>query len=189
MTWFNDFASHPDLLQSPAPLEPTNPDQAKLIAPAVTRALAAHPISDAFVVPIDPELADTAVLTETYSLPLESCANCVLVAGVRAGEERIAACIVLANTKADVNKHVRKLLDVRKASFLPMERATEESGMEYGGIGPIGLPEHYRILVDARVVERDHVIIGSGIRGSKIILPGAAVGELPGAEVVADLAV
>jgi len=65
----------------------------------------------------------------------------------------------------------------------------EESGMEYGGITPIGVPTQWRLLLDARVPEIETVLIGSGIRGSKLILPGRLLAELPGAEVVADLAV
>lgn len=141
---------------------------------------------DAFA--IDPQIADTAALLDATGLGPETSANCVLVAGSRSGDERIAACMVLANTRADVNKRVKKLLDVRKASFLPMDRAVGESGMEYGGIGPIGLPADYRVLIDSRVAEAEEVIIGSGIRGSKLILSGAALASLPGAEVVEGLA-
>lgn len=137
---------------------------------------------------IDPQIADTAALLDATGLGPETSANCVLVAGSRSGDERIAACMVLANTRADVNKRVKKLLDVRKASFLPMDRAVGESGMEYGGIGPIGLPADYRVLIDSRVAEAAEVIIGSGIRGSKLILSGAALASLPGAEVVEGLA-
>ena len=96
----------------------------------------------------------------------------------------IAACLVAADTRADVNTVVRKLLDVRKASFLPMDRAVVESGMEYGGITPIGLPQSWPVLVDARVVAMPHVIIGSGVRHSKIAIAGPALGALPGAEVI-----
>ena len=137
---------------------------------------------------IDPQIADTAALLDATDLSPATSANCVLVAGSRSGEERIAACMVLANTRADVNKRVKKLLDVRKASFLPLDRAVAESGMEYGGIGPIGLPENYRVLIDSRVAEARELLIGSGIRGSKILLSGAALASLPGAEVVEGLA-
>lgn len=143
---------------------------------------------DVEVFAIDPEIADTAALLSATDLSPATSANCVLVAGSRGGEERIAACMVLANTRADVNKRVKKLLDVRKASFLPLDRAVDESGMEYGGIGPIGLPEDYRVLIDSRVAEADELIIGSGIRGSKLILSGAALASLPGAEVIEGLA-
>ena len=137
---------------------------------------------------IDPVIADTAALLAATGLGPETSANCVLVAGSRSGEERIAACLVLAHTRADVNKRVKKLLDVRKASFLTMDRAVGESGMEYGGIGPIGLPENYRILIDSRVAEAEALIIGSGIRGSKLLLSGPTLASLPAAEVIEGLA-
>ena len=163
-------------------------DRLDLVAAPVAAALNGWPRSpEVAVVEIDPDLADTAALTEAYGLPLEASANCVVVAGSRGGEERIAACVVAADTRADVNTTVRKLLDVRKASFLPMDRAVEESGMEYGGITPIGLPAAWRVFVDAAVLGVPAAMIGSGVRRSKIILPGSALGDLPGAEIVEGL--
>lgn len=141
------------------------------------------------VVEIDPTLADTAACAEAYDLPLDSGANCVVVAGRRDGQERVAACVVRADTRADVNNRVKRLLDVRKASFLAMDRAVAESGMEHGGITPLGLPPTWRVLVDSRVAEIDVAVIGSGVRRSKLLLPGALLAELPRAEVVDDLAV
>ena len=141
------------------------------------------------VVEIDPDLADTAAMSEAYDVPLEASANCVVVAGRRDGEERVAACVVRADTRADVNNLVKRTLDVRKASFLAMERAVEESGMAYGGITPVGLPGPWRLLVDARVAEIDVAVIGSGVRRSKLLLPGALLAELPGAELVTGLGV
>jgi prolyl-tRNA editing enzyme YbaK/EbsC (Cys-tRNA(Pro) deacylase) len=141
------------------------------------------------VVEIDPELADTAAMTEAYDLPLTASANCVVVAGRRDGQERVAACVVRADTRADVNNLVKRTLDVRKASFLSMDRAVEESGMEYGGITPLGLPAHWRLLVDARIVDIDVAIVGSGVRRSKLLLPGRLLARLPGAEVVEGLGV
>ncbi|MFC8193318.1 YbaK/EbsC family protein [Cellulomonas sp. NPDC057328] len=151
-------------------------------------------VADAVLVTaIDPDLADTAAMTEAYDLPLEASVNCVLVAGRRAGEEKVAAALVRATTRADVNNAVKRLLDVRKASFLPMDRATAESGMEYGGITPLGLPAGYRVLADATVAA-DHpalggvVVVGSGLRRSKVALPGALLARAPGVEVVEGLA-
>jgi prolyl-tRNA editing enzyme YbaK/EbsC (Cys-tRNA(Pro) deacylase) len=169
----------------------TRPD---LLAPPVAAALEQWPaeapvsVDDVLVAPIDAELADTAAFCAAYEVGLEESANCVVVAGKRGGETRYAACIVLATTRADVNGVVRRMLDVRKASFAPMAEAVELTGMEYGGITPIGLPPEWPILVDSRVIATPHVIIGSGVRHSKIALPGPAVGALPGATVVTDLA-
>lgn len=143
------------------------------------------------VAAIDPGLADTAAFCATYDVPLEVSANCVVVAGKRDGAQRIAACVVLATTRADVNGVVRRLLDVRKASFLSMDEAVEQSGMEYGGITPLGLPAEWPILIDDAVAELPWAIIGSGIRGSKIAISGAALAALaarsPG-DVVSGLA-
>ena len=175
---------HLGILQSVAAVE-----RLDLLAPSVADALAGWGASgEVGVVEIDPDLADTAACSEAYALPLDSGANCVVVAGRRDGQERVAACIVRADTRADVNNLVKRLLDVRKASFLSMDRAVEESGMEYGGITPLGLPSPWRVLVDARALDIDVAVIGSGVRRSKLLLPGRLLGELPGAEVVEALA-
>ncbi|QGH70566.1 YbaK/EbsC family protein [Pseudactinotalea sp. HY158] len=159
-----------------------------LLAPPVAAALAGFAGADRIhVAPIDPELADTAEMTKAYELPEAASVNCVIVAGRRAGEERVAACLVRATTRADVNGAVRRLLDVRKASFWPTGRATESTGMEYGGITPIGLPGQWRLLVDEAVLAGP-AIIGSGLRRSKVLLPGADLAKLPGAEVISGLA-
>ncbi|MFE0461579.1 YbaK/EbsC family protein [Kitasatospora sp. NPDC058965] len=136
----------------------------------------------------DPEQADTAAFCAAYDTPPELSANCVVVAAKRGGELTLAACVVLATTRLDVNQSVRKHLGARKASFAPMDTAVAGTGMEYGGITPVGLPAGWPLLVDAAVAAAPHVLIGSGRRRGKLILPGAALAELPGAEVLAGLA-
>lgn len=138
--------------------------------------------------PINPDLADTAAFCEAYGVALEESANCVIVAGRRGEVTRYAACVVLATTRADVNGVVRRHLDARKASFAPMDDAVRLTGMAYGGITPIGLPKSWPVLVDSRVAAMPHVIIGSGVRHSKIAIAGPALGALPGAEVIEGLA-
>lgn len=147
-----------------------------------------QPPEQVLVAPIDPDLADTAAFCEAYQLPLDTSANCVVVSGKRGGELRYAACVVLATTRADVNGVVRRYLDVRKASFAPTEDAVARTGMEYGGITPIGLPADWPILVDQRVTATSTVVIGSGLRRSKLVVPGPALAELPGARVLEGLA-
>jgi prolyl-tRNA editing enzyme YbaK/EbsC (Cys-tRNA(Pro) deacylase) len=136
---------------------------------------------------IDPAISETAATREVYGLDPATLVNCVVVAGRREGSERIAACLVPSTKRADVNGVVRRRLDVRKASFLPMDEAVGRTGMEYGGITPIGLPGDWPILVDADVVPQAVVLIGSGIRGSKLLVPGSVLAGLPGAEVVEGL--
>jgi prolyl-tRNA editing enzyme YbaK/EbsC (Cys-tRNA(Pro) deacylase) len=163
-------------------------DHPELLAPSVHAALTAWPhTGEISVVEIDPAVADTAAMSAAYDISLDAGANCVVVMGRRDGAERIAACVVRADTRADVNNLVKRTLDVRKASFLAMERAVEETGMEYGGITPVGLPERYRVLVDAACLDVETAVIGSGVRRSKLLVPGQLLGALPGAEVLEGL--
>jgi prolyl-tRNA editing enzyme YbaK/EbsC (Cys-tRNA(Pro) deacylase) len=163
-------------------------DRPDLLGEPVAKALEALPERDRVgVAAIDPDLADTAAFCEAYGSPLEASANCVVVAGKRSGEERFAACVVLATTRADVNGVVRRRMDVRKASFAPTDTAMELTGMAYGGITPIGLPEGWPLLVDAAVAAAPEVVIGSGIRGSKLLVAGSLLAGLPNAEVVDQL--
>jgi prolyl-tRNA editing enzyme YbaK/EbsC (Cys-tRNA(Pro) deacylase) len=161
----------------------------ELLAKPVAAALADWPGgADAEVAPIDPELADTAAFCEHYEVELAESANCVVVAGKRGGVTSYAACLVTAVTRADVNGVVRRRMDARKATFAPLDDVVAATGMEYGGITPVGLPDEWPIFIDARVVEQAHVVIGSGIRGSKLWLPGPSLATLPGAEVIVGLA-
>lgn len=160
-----------------------------LVAPAVTEALRGWPAAESvLVVDTDPANADTAVFGEVYGVAPELSANCVVVAGRRGETTTMAACVILASTRADVNGVVRKRLNARKASFAPMDDAVAQTGMEYGGITPIGLPGGWPVLVDAAVVDTPWVVVGSGRRRGKLILPGKVLAELSAAEVVADLA-
>ncbi|QEO14551.1 hypothetical protein FLP10_09060 [Agromyces intestinalis] len=168
-------------------------EASELLAAPVSRALAEFAATDPAaaarvrVAPIDPGLADTAEFCAAYGVALEASANCLVVAGRRGDATTYAACVVLATTRADVNGAVRRLLDARKASFAPMDDAVALTGMEYGGITPIGVPDGWRVLVDARVRDVPDAIIGAGIRGAKIMLPGDVLCALPGVEVVEGL--
>jgi prolyl-tRNA editing enzyme YbaK/EbsC (Cys-tRNA(Pro) deacylase) len=134
---------------------------------------------------IDPGLADTAAFCEHYEIGLDVSANCVVVEARRADRVWFAACVVVATTRADVNGIVRKHLGARKISFAPMDAAVSLTGMEYGGITPVGLPDDWPILLDRNVIDQDRVIIGSGIRGSKLLAVTEVLASLPNAEVLA----
>ncbi len=162
-------------------------DRPDLLADPVATALAALDADRVGVAEIDPDLADTAEFCAHYGTPVWASANCVVILGKRGETEKLAACLVLATTRADVNGVARRRLDVRKASFAPMDRAVAESGMAYGGITPIGLPADWPLLVDTAVAEAPEVVIGSGIRGSKLLVPGDLLAALPNAEVVDGL--
>ncbi|HEY0613062.1 MAG TPA: YbaK/EbsC family protein [Candidatus Elarobacter sp.] len=172
----------------PAELAGTRPD---LLAPSTAAAIAAwrgEVSPETFwVAEIDPTLADTAAFCERYGFPMERSANCVILAARREGRAWFAACVVLATSRADVNGLAKKHLGASKISFAAMDSATEASGMEFGGITPLGLPAGWPVLVDEAVALAGRVVIGSGVRRSKISLPGQALAEIPNAVVLTGL--
>ncbi|MGL5816345.1 MAG: YbaK/EbsC family protein [Phycicoccus sp.] len=165
LTWL-DAAAHPELL-----------------APPVAAALPGPPAP--LVARIDPEVADTAALCAAHDIDLAASANCVLVAARRGGTTSHAAVVVLATQRADVNGVVRRRLGARKISFAPREDAVALSGMEFGGITPIGLPAEWPVLVDEAVLRAAEVVIGSGVRHSKLLTPPAVLLDSPAAESLA----
>lgn len=143
------------------------------------------PVGDLLYVDTEPDVADTAEFAEHYgSWLLDVSANCVIVAGKRGGQTTLVGCVVPSSTRVDVNGVVRRELGVRKASFAARETAVGESGMEFGGITPLGLPGNWPLLVDAAVADTPYVLLGSGQRRGKLIVPGKALAGLPGARVV-----
>ncbi|WP_200828261.1 YbaK/EbsC family protein [Mycobacterium sp. 3519A] len=150
----------------------------------VADAVRPHLRDGLWVSAIDPDLADTAAFCDHYDIGLDVSANCVVVEARRADRVWYAACVVLATTRADVNGVVRKHLGARKISFASMDDAVALTGMEYGGITPVGSPADWPILVDANVVDQQRVVIGSGIRGSKLLADTSVLATLPNAEVL-----
>lgn len=156
-----------------------------LVAASIRESVEGAELSkEIFVAKINPELADTATFCEYYDIGLDVSANCVIVEARRGDKTWYAACVILATTRADVNGVVRRQLDARKISFAPMDKAVSLSSMEYGGITPIGLPNDWPLLIDVRVNEAARVIIGSGIRGSKLLIPGKLLSTLHNAQVI-----
>jgi len=161
-----------------------------LLAASTAAALRSLPWADQVrVAAIDPALSDTVQFCAAYGVAPEDSVNCVVVAARRGGEVRYAGCMVAATTRADVNGLVRQRLGARKASFGPVDLVTSMTGMEYGGITPVGLPGSWPVLVDTAVTKSAEVVIGSGIRGAKLWLPGRLLAALPAAEVLAGLGV
>ncbi|MFF3906064.1 YbaK/EbsC family protein [Streptomyces sp. NPDC001848] len=160
------------------------------VADAVRHWSGSVPAERIVYVDTEPDRADTTTFVEHYGKELlDQSANCVVVTGKRGGEATLAACVVLSATRVDVNGVVRRQLGARKASFAPMDVATGETGMEYGGITPIGLPDSWPVLVDSRVVDLPYVLVGSGRRRGKLLVPGKAFAELPHAVVLEGLGV
>jgi prolyl-tRNA editing enzyme YbaK/EbsC (Cys-tRNA(Pro) deacylase) len=157
-----------------------------LLAPPVAAAL--EQVPDVRVAAIDATLADTAAFCAAYDVAPEASANCVVVEARRGESTTLAAVMVLATDRADINRVVRRHLGARKISFADQAKAQELTGMQQGGITPVGLPADWPVLVDRAVVDAGPVVVGAGVRGAKLLLDGAALAALPTAEVV-DLAI
>ncbi len=137
------------------------------------------------LIDIDPEFADTADFCEKYGYPLDKSANTILVASKR-GPKQYAACVVLAIHFLDVNKRVRKVMGVSRASFASADEMMEVTGMQVGGVTPFSLPKDLPLYVDARVMRSDWIILGGGGRDLKIKTSPEVFTKL-GAETVEDL--
>lgn len=140
--------------------------------------------AEILVAAIDPAVADTAAFCERYGVRMADGANCVIVEGRRGDVVRHAVCVILAPDRVDVNGTIRRLLDGKKASFAGRDTATALTGMEFGGITPIGAPSSWPLFVDEAVAAAGPLVIGSGIRGSKLLVPGAVLAALPNARVL-----
>jgi prolyl-tRNA editing enzyme YbaK/EbsC (Cys-tRNA(Pro) deacylase) len=143
------------------------------------------------VVDCDPALADTADFCAAYGYSMDDSANAIVVVG-KASSASVppvfAACVVLATTRLDVNRAVRQRLGTKKASFAPPEATAELTGMAIGGVTPFALPADLPLWIDARVMDRQRIVVGGGSRAAKVVGPPSMLLTIPGAEVVADLA-
>jgi prolyl-tRNA editing enzyme YbaK/EbsC (Cys-tRNA(Pro) deacylase) len=139
------------------------------------------------VMDCDPDFADTARFCERYGVAPEDSANTILVIG-KSDPPTYCACILLATTRLDVNRTVRRLLGTRKASFASADETAAITGMLIGGVTPFGLPPDIPLYVDAAVMARPEVVVGGGSRSRKLVVPPAALASLPGATVVDGLA-
>ena len=157
-----------------------------LLHPAVSAELASLGI-EFEVMECDPALADTAAFVEAYGVPLDRSANTIVVAS-KGAEPTHAVCVLLATTSLDVNRVVRREMGVRKASFAGSDPVRALTGMEIGGVTPFGLPDDLPILVDARVMDPDWIVLGGGNRSSKLKLAPGVLRGLPSVRVVPDLA-
>lgn len=154
--------------------------------PSVERQLDALGIAHE-VLHCDPELADTEAFCANYGIPRDKAANAIIVAA-KTEPRRYAACLVLATTKIDVNHKLSRIMSIKRLSFASADETKELTGQLIGGVTVFGLPEALPVYVDARVMEREYVVVGGGNRSTKVKLAPAELRKLPGVEVV-DLAV
>jgi prolyl-tRNA editing enzyme YbaK/EbsC (Cys-tRNA(Pro) deacylase) len=161
-------------------------DHSELVSESVYKIVQDSP--DVLVGKIDPQYMNGTALSDHYDVDLEDGANCIVVQGKRGEIRTIAAVIVPVGYRADLNGLVCKKLDAKKVSMAPLEEVIKETGMEYGSITPVGLPDSWRILVDSRLMEKETIIVGGGKQISKLRVGINFLKQLPNVEIVEGLA-
>ncbi|HSW80013.1 MAG TPA: YbaK/EbsC family protein [Candidatus Saccharimonadales bacterium] len=139
------------------------------------------------VLECDDKFADTAAFCEHYGYTAQQSANTILVA-VKKNDENVVACVLLADSRLDVNKTVCKLMGTKRASFASADQTKAASGMEIGGVTIFGLPISMPVYVDSRVLEQPEVVMGGGNRTSKLVLDPTELEKLPNVEIIVNLA-
>lgn len=164
----------------------------ELVSPTITETLknwkGNTAVEEILVAEIDPTYLKGEDLCNHYGIPFSEGANCVIIEAVCGDKKIYAACLAPVNTRISFNSTVRKQLDSRRVSLAPLDYVLEQTKMEYGSITPVGLPGSWPILIDAKVASLPRVIVGGGLKKSKLSLPGKALTELPNAIVVEGLA-
>ena len=137
---------------------------------------------------IDPQYGDTADFCEQYGYDLLHSANTIIVASKR-GPAAYCAGIVRACDRLDVNRKVRGLMGVSRASFASAEETREVTGMMIGGVTALALPAGLPIYADARLLEMDYIILGAGSRSGKLKMAPQELEKLPGLEFIEELSI
>ena len=138
------------------------------------------------IIECDPDFADTAAFCEKYGYPVDNCGNAIVVASKREPVQ-FATCIVKGTSRLDVNKTVRKLMGVPKASFASPEQTVELTGMMIGGVTPFALPLDVPIYADDKLMALDYVILGSGSRSSKVKIVPQVFDVLTNTQIISGL--
>jgi len=139
------------------------------------------------VMDCDPELADTNIFCREYGINLEDSVNAIVVK-TKTGELKYAACALLATTRLDINKTIRKKLGARKVSFANIEETAKLTAMNIGGVTPLTLPSTLPLWVDSKVMQRNSIVLGGGNRSSKIIVSPIIFNYTLNTEIIEGLA-
>ena len=140
------------------------------------------------MIPIDAAFADTAAFCERYGFPLDHSVNTIIVSSKKEPKQ-YCACLVLATTRLDVNRTVRKLMGVPRASFASADDTVALTGMMIGGVTVFALPAGLPIYIDAQIMALDYVILGGGSRSLKIKVSPEVLKRLPQANIIPELGV
>nr|WKF62158.1 hypothetical protein HUO10_006690 [Paraburkholderia busanensis] len=141
------------------------------------------PAQGVTVFAVSDDASDTAAFSARYGFGLEDCANTIVVRYKKDGGEHYAALVSLGSLRLDINGAVKAALGAQRLSFAKREAAVEHSGMAFGGITAFGLPDDWRVLVDAAVMERAQIVMGAGVRAAKLLLAPDVLRQWPRCEV------
>ena len=139
------------------------------------------------VIDCDPEFADTNVFCKEYGIDLEDSVNAIVVK-TKTGELKYAVCALLATTRLDINKTIRKKLGARKVSFADIGETVELTAMNIGGVTPLSLPSNLPLWVDSKIMQRSTIVLGGGNRSSKIKISPKIFNYTLNTEIIKSLA-
>lgn len=145
------------------------------------------PVTEILVAEINPDYADGKAFCDHYGVAFSEGANCVIIEAIRGANQTLAACLVPVGMKINLNNVVRKQLNARRISLAPLDAVLAKTQMEYGSITAVGLPIDWPILIDQRLISLPRVVVGAGLKKSKLALHGNALAELPNVIVVDGL--
>ena len=92
--------------------------------------------------------------------------------------------VLMAGPRQVSWKALRRYLGQSRLTMAKDEEVLAVTGFQPGAVSPFGLPAPLRILVDSSLQSQDEVSIGSGVRGTTIILRTADLLQaLPEAEI------
>lgn len=90
----------------------------------------------------------------------------------RLGKGEYALVLVAGPQQIDW-KALRLALGQSRLTTASADEVRQVTGFEIGAVGPFGLPTPLRVLVDASVLREEVISIGSGVRGTTVILRSA----------------
>jgi prolyl-tRNA editing enzyme YbaK/EbsC (Cys-tRNA(Pro) deacylase) len=163
-------------------------DNPELVARAVFElAKSREDGKDILTAEIDPRFMGGVELCEHYGIDPNEGANCVVIEATKGGVSDFVAVIVPVGYRADLNGFVKKHLNARRVSLAPLDKVLELTGMEYGSITPFGLPQQWKILIDALLMSKEKIVVGGGKQISKLLVPTSILKKLPGVEIIEGL--
>ena len=87
----------------------------------------------------------------------------------RLGEGEFAMVLMAGPTQVSWPM-LRRYIGQSRLTMASEDEVKAVTGYEKGAVSPIGIPTSIRILIDESVIAEDEISIGSGVRGTTIIL-------------------